>query len=530
MASRGTRPEGFTSGQIVSSTRKSITTRRQDFTYKRIEGKRLTGTDFKQSLFIGAILKDCIFSSVNFDRCDFSGTTVANCEFERCSFFPDEIRSCVITSCVFKRCDFRGVQWHGVVTEHSTFEDCDFREASIRESSFTVCRLITCRFKRSSTTMNRFIECSFSKVDLGDCTALFIFFDHCKFHNSRINAETIGFTYGLSEVDLATLNLIYLGRAQSKPSSDTLVDDLIENYLRRRWYVGACILQLNFRRAMPLLSLRALAASTDDTVEKAIPLDWDEVHFLVQVMERLHSEERLPFAGLWSISVSLRRGSIAFRGFAKITAAADLALRQIDQLTFRIIDQMASLQPHNAHPTQDALLMLRLSQQPERTLDELIPSTIVKLFDDGQITLIRSYAGSWNELWQLSFSALVAVQIWLIAVNGVVHQLVKLTDQAGQLAKKLGRKGQKRPRATLRTSASNLPTLSRHVTLARSPVPSLEMLARLDAVLNALGVMSDHDLEKLRSYAADRIEYATLSRISRRKRVRRIHQGSPPTG
>ena len=278
---------------------------RQDFTYKKLEGLRLSGTNFRQSLFIGAILKGCHFHSVRFDRCDFSGTKFIDCTFQKCSFVPDEIRSCVITKCVFDLCDFRGSQWTGIVTEHTKFTSCDFRESSIRESTFAFCHLSLCRLKRSSVTMDGFSHCWFSEVDFGDCTVLFLFFDECKFSSCRINAETIGFTYGLSPEDLDALEFIYLGRRQAKPRSATLIDDLIANYAARRWNVGACVLQLNFRRAMPLLSLRELAAAFEVTIDREIPLDWDETRFLIQVLERLHAEQRLPLAGLWAIVSTL---------------------------------------------------------------------------------------------------------------------------------------------------------------------------------------------------------------------------------
>ena len=518
------------SGRNARSLRVGSATARQDFTHKKLERVHLAGTNFRQSLFIGAVLSDCHFKSVSFDRCDFSGTRFVGCTFEKCRFVPAEIRSCVITGCDFDQCDFKGAQWHGIVTERTKFLECDFRETSIRESSFATCHLLSCRLRRSSIIMNYFSSCAFTKVDFGDCTALFLFFDNCKFNHCRINAETIGFTYGLSEGNLDALQLIHLGRPQTKPSSTTLIDDLIDNYVIRRWNVGACILQLNFRRAMPLLSLRALATALAETIDREIPLDWDEMHFLVQVLERIHAEERLPLAGLWTIATTLNRHSVKSSRFQSVTAAADLTLRQLDRLVLGILDQIALLQADTDQNKQAFWLHLRLSEQPGRSLGELLPLTVYRIFGGEEISLVRSRVGSWIETWQLGLSALIAVQVSLVIVNGVVHQLVKLTEQAERLAKKLPKRHPKRAILPPPSSRAYMPSLSTEITAthARTTPPALNMLIRIDAALKALSALSDDDLEKLRAYAADRIQSASVRRVSRR-RISRTDPERQPT-
>ena len=258
-----------------------------------IEGLQLKGGSFRQSLFIGSILKGCEFRSVRFDRCDFSGTKLVDCIFDKCSFAPDDFRSCVITNCIFRGCDFRGAQWTGITAEQTKFLTCDFREGSIHENAFNSCELTSCLLTRSSITINCFANCSFHRVNFGDCTALFLFFDTCNFSRCGMNAETVGFTYGLSAEDLGKLQLIHLGRRQAKPSSATSVDDFIATYISRKWSVGVCVLQLNFRRAMPLLALRDLVAVLALSIDREIPFDWDEIRFLVQILERLNREQRL---------------------------------------------------------------------------------------------------------------------------------------------------------------------------------------------------------------------------------------------
>jgi Pentapeptide repeats (9 copies) len=515
-------------GGNLPSVRLGPVTVRQDFTYKKLESLRLTGANFKQSLFIGAILHGCQFDSVIFDRCDFSGTKLVDCTFINCRFVPDEIRSCLISDCNFHRCDFRGVEWHAVETRRTKLTECDFRQASIRESSFSSCHLNSCRFKRASVTMSSFSHSVFSGIDLGDCTALFLFFTACAFDSSRINAETIGFTYGLSMQNLHALGLIYLGKSQPKPDSSDLVQALIKNYQIRRWHVGTCILQINFRRRMTVLCLRSLADTISETIDRGIPIDWDEMRFLAQVLEWLHAEERLPLAGLWAIANALNRVPAPPDSLLAITASKDLTLRALDRLVLRILDELARL-PTVDHADRSLWLELSLIEKPDRPLNELVPLPVYRAFDAGEITLIRSGCGSWFEIWQLSLSALVAIQISLVVVNGVMRQLIKLTDEAEQLARKLPIRGSGRTDVSRQIASMPAQSTQLAATYARTSLPEVAALARIDMVLQALSALSDDDLERLSAYAADRIETAKIRRAPRR-RVSRIDPKHAPVG
>ena len=123
------------------------------------------------------------------------------------SFAPDDFRACLIVGSRFKNCSFKGSLWHQIDVKQTVFEECDFREASIRESHFSQSHLAHCRFRKSlSITLNEFTTCAFGDVNLGDCTALFLIFNACQFDRCRINAETIGFTFGLSEANLNALS------------------------------------------------------------------------------------------------------------------------------------------------------------------------------------------------------------------------------------------------------------------------------------------------------------------------------------
>jgi uncharacterized protein YjbI with pentapeptide repeats len=524
MSRKPGRAMATTKGANSLSIPRSQGTTRQDFTYKKLEGLSFAGTSFRQSLFIGAIVKNCHFREVNFDRCDFSGTTFVNCTFASCRFVPDEIRSCKVANCLFSKCDFRRIQWHGIITEDSKFNECDFRESSIRESEFIFCELSSCHLKRSSVTMNSFSRCKFYQVNFGDCTALFLFFMQCEFDSCRINAESIGYTYGLSNNNLASLAFIYLGRPQKKPPSAMLIDDLTTTYVSRKWYVGACVLELNFRRRMPLLSLRSLIHALNMTIEQQMLLDWDEIRFLVKVLEQLYVEERLPLAGLWEIFNILNRRAAATRtnNLLNMAAGADFAIRQLDNLLLTILDLTTATVVDTELQNGRFWLKLKLVHQPNQTLAQLIPSQLFKNFGARNISLVQAREGSWIEIWELGVNALTAIYVSLVVVNGVMSQLAKVIEKARRLARSAsGRKQRKRQSLPVRRRNSEKSRLtqvapvSTHAAATRVLRESIALagIARIEAALKILSALPDDQLENLAAYAADRIETAGILRV-----------------
>jgi uncharacterized protein YjbI with pentapeptide repeats len=503
---------------------------RQDFTYKKFSDLRLVGTNFRQSLFVGAILQNCNFTSVNFDRCDFAGAKIVNCTFDSCRFVPDEIRSCIISKSTFESCDFGGSQWLRAEVDRTQFEACDFGESSIRESSFAHCLFNSCLLKRSSLTLNSFFRCEFRRVGFSDCTAQFLFFDNCEFHQCRINAETVGFTYGLSERNLDALKLIYLGRRQAKPTQGNLIDSFIENYWGRKWYVGACVLELNFRRSAPVVSLRRLAAALNGVAAQQLPLDWDELRFLVQVLQRLAKEQRLPLLGLWQLAGTLNQivGSVPLSTLLTNMATADeMVIGQLDRLLLGMLDQLAPILARNKASDTFLLFDVTLSQRPKVELADLIPMNVYEIFGSGRkIELVGSHDGSWIETWQLTLGALVAIQVALVAVNGVIGQLIKATERARRLAQvalpKSSRAAAKQSKAirtprgkTGKTQHSLSKTVARQIEAAhlRTEALSPDALVRLDATLKVLGLLHDREFSAFQAYAIDQLKSAQVRTI-----------------
>lgn len=527
---------------LVAKTPSSNTHVRQDFTYKKATGLDFDHANFRQSLFIGAILESCQFTSCNFDRCDFSGTKLVGCVFEDCTFIPDEIRSCIFYRCTFRRCDFRGSQWQRIEIERSHFHDCDLRETSFRECIFSNTELALCPLKRSSVTLCRFEKCNFHKIYLGDCTALYLFFDDCSFDECRVNAETLGFTYGLSGLDIDNMDLIYLGRRQAKPKTADFVETLIANYWHRKWYIGGCVLELNFRRAMPVIAIRRLINALDQLINENLPFDWDELRFFIDVLDRLQSENRLPLLGLWGFLQTIHRIHSGIDGrHPKAGAAigAQLVMSRASEMLLNALDLLITTSniPLSSNPLW---LDLKLSRRPTIPIADLIPPNVYRSFGSERIVFISGQEGSWGEVWQVSIGSLVALQLSLAAVNGVLRQCAKLTDNLRRLMKP--RRAERSPprqgsRLSKRRghrdlvkhslgSVSDILSTDMEVTLLRLESLPLKMLLRIESAMKMLNRLDDGELAAFREYDGDQLQSVRVRKAKARAKDGR--QAHPP--
>lgn len=513
---------------------------RLDLTYRRISDLKISGKSLELSLFTGAILERCDFELVNFDRCDFAGTKFVNCTFANCSFVPVEIRSCYFKACKFRSCDLRSSQWASNQIDDTLFEDCDLREATIRETVFSKATLIACNLHRNSITLDRFDRCSFDRIDFGDCTALFLFFDNCSFIACRFSAECIGYTYGISLADLKSSDLTYLGQAQAKPEEGDLADALLANYIERRWYVGACALELNFRKLSPVISLRNLVSRLGPEVASSKRVDWDELQFLTLILQRLHSEMRLPLVGLWPLFrlvqdsyVTLQEEFPASRSFA---SAPQLVLARLEKLVDDAIDEIGQIAIPDGGRNARLELNWRFVVRPTVSLDKLLPRKILALYgvDQSEMVLLSAKPGSWVEVWQLTAAAFATIQISLVAVNGMMSQLVKLGRTTRQLSgllhrtaqkkSSVGRKGTKKAarRRNELSPTSHVASLVDQKRLLAGKVPTIsdQSLARLDRTILIMLALNEDALHKFEDYSQNQLQSVEVkARRSNRPRA-----------
>lgn len=509
---------------------------RGDFTYRIIENLSLSDMALEQSLWTGAILRNCIFKNVSFARSDFAGTRFMDCEFIECNFEPDELRSCVLTRVRFIDCNLAGIQCMSTQLLECHFLRCDMRRCVIRESQFRNCTMEDIPFNRCGVTLNHFSECCFSRVVFADGTILFLLFDGCSFDNCTMNTETIGHTFGLKLADLNGFNLIYLGEDQERPTGQDLLPALLETYEARRWLLGACLLKINFELEPTYVALRQYARTLIDSISLGLRIDWDELTFLCMVLELLNDRDLLPFLGIWelngavnSIIAALEREQPEFA--ALVPTANNLAWRMHRLAIARMTEVAGILKA--PEDSGEAMVSITLSRPSANPLQELIPEELIAASGTSRqdFHLIRAWSGSWHELWQLGLAALGAVNLALVLVDTSWERAAKLwkRSEPGRKALRKLRKGavetddgaekalppEARPAETALASAVDLPTVAAAVERATADLRAIteadrEALLRLDIAVRRLALLSDPFVRRLLDYGAPNLQELSI--------------------
>jgi hypothetical protein len=405
---------------------------RGDFTYKFVQDLELKDRSLAHSLWTGAVLKNCRFVNVDFSRGDFAGAKLVDCGFNNCNFESNELRSCFLNRVSFQGCNMMGLNCVSSQFVECTILDSDLDHATFRESQLTRCDIKNTRFHRSSVTLNQFRDCLFKGILFGDATIQFLLFDCCRFENCGINAETIGYTLGLSRGDLQAFRLVYLGSEQSRPDDIELLDALRQTYVARHWYLCVCLLDINFGLRSTYLALRLYSRTLLRDVEAAPRAELDELLFLTLVMEHLDAQGALPFLGSWEIQNAVTKAfSIIDRAqpdFVTFFPAATVISSRLNQLRKKLLlvtlDQVRRLQQRSGRIE----LYLRLVTRPEGPLNRVIPIEYFRVCG-GQIKdleLKSAEVGSWVEIWRMSLECFLAVYLVLGTLDKTWQHIANL--------------------------------------------------------------------------------------------------------
>lgn len=107
-----------------------------DLTMAPLEGKDLSGYNFRNCNFAGAQLNTCNLDKVKFVDCSFLGTnfsdaSIVSSKFMDCKCTSTIFKTAVVRNTIFENCSFDKSDYTEV-----SFEHCKFRNTSVRESIF----------------------------------------------------------------------------------------------------------------------------------------------------------------------------------------------------------------------------------------------------------------------------------------------------------------------------------------------------------------------------------------------------------
>ena len=406
-----------------------------DLTNLVIMGARLNGASAQQAFFSGTIFRDCQFSGCDLRRAEFEATVFENCTFDACDFSIADFRSAEIARSSFNNCNFEQGSIKGASFIECALSNCNLFQQSFQDNRLERCVLLACHFYRSTSLHCRFVETTFNRTDLADCTALYHLFERCDFVESRVNAEFVGLSFGLTPANLHELPLTWLGEKLPPRDVDTetLISDLIRTYDDRGWPLPAAMTQLNFSLGSRLGAFNSIFRAIDHTSLRR-PLIADEIQFVTEVVQLLAEARRLPFLavvnGLEMVSrLTERRGGkdeLPLRSLYHALKDAEHA--QIAALD-RFESDLSALTPGRAIEVQWVF-----SEEPKVGLDTWLQAAHVAfgLGEPGpQRTAVRQ--GSYIEVFWMLPATLACVVVALSMIARGIDQLIDIRARLGIL-------------------------------------------------------------------------------------------------
>jgi len=499
-----------------------------DFTYQLIENLKLSGKSLSRSLWTGAVMKNCVFTNIDFSRSDFAGTKFIDCTFDGCNLEPNELRSCLLQNCNFDKCNLAGLHSISSQFRDCKFVSCNLQRATLRECFLLKCEFVDSQFPRSSITINRFEKCKFTNQTFGDATVLFVFFEDCFFQSCSMNAETVGFTFGLTSKNIEGLDLIYLGETQEKPIDVDVISVLISSYQSRRWYLGTCLLQVNFSKVPKTVALSNYINSIASDAKKNGRIDLDELTFFIMVLEQLMKDEELPFFSIWqamqSINAAIHDVEIMTPGFANFSPALTSISAKLREIFETRLIEFSETEADNELFDGTIRLKITLAERPARTLESVIPNEIHEILNTSpnDFELVNTLEGSWIEYWDVGLAAFGAIHLALASVDTTWERLASLKKKADASVRALRRvKAKDNATNTSDTSSSTLPavpkrkfdlntlaTVIEQAAFERTNLSKLDKksLKRIDKAVKRLSALNNDDLEYLLEYASPNLE------------------------
>jgi hypothetical protein len=410
---------------------------RSDLTYRTLDGLKVDDQSLRQSLLTGTVLRGAAFTKVDLSRCDLDGMRIESSTFIDCDFTNIDMRSTVVSRSQFKNCIFSSSYLVDSRFFETTLTACKFLNAVVTECSFTGCSLDSSVFTESSLTQNQFESTSFTDTPLADCTFLYSMMIACTFApGTRMNAESIGMTYGLSLADISTFHLVYLGQAENEPPAPAeLVSSLLEAYVQRHWNIGVCILRLNAGTTSTATALGDYLVALRGDSELDRPIKRDELMFFVAVLHDLAKKRELPLMSCLGVVDTLERIAAAQHAGADgdPKGPSSNGLRTASAGTFLLLQEMLS-DLAEANPdfvaldgdrTVEATFTFR--ERPAASvaafLNEVGAASALPLLHASTTLEVR--AGSYIEIVKTTLGTLVGLQCALFLVKGC---LVTLTE------------------------------------------------------------------------------------------------------
>jgi len=417
---------------------------RSDLTYRSYADQSINAVDLKASLLIGTFFNNCRFESVKFDNSDIEGAQFIGCDFRNCTFLDADIRSCTFSRCIFGKCQFDQALLQDTTIRDSELIESSFIQASIHDSAFHNSTLNNCSVKHSSALHNTFASVTFKQMRIADCTFLYTLFVECQFIKVQMNVEAIGATYGLSQENIHSLEMIYLGELQQTPPQD-IIEALKLSYLDRKWEFSEAMLRVNFGPQPKLVSLGLAVNSLCKIAVNGIGVKRDEFRFIGRVSEYLSEQGKLPVGFL--IHATELTGQLL--DGAELSEGVRNTVQELHNKLFLMLQSAVDeyqVLANNLNLPDDLSTPIRLTltytERPAIDSAMIIRIASKANPDSNQVVaeLVDARPGSWIEIVQTTALGVLALYTLFVVTNGLLVQIIRTRALAKALVQPISKR------------------------------------------------------------------------------------------
>jgi hypothetical protein len=318
----------------------------------------------------------------------------------------------------------------------SEIMDCTFTQSVIQASQFENCLLRANNLQGASVQLDTFRQCSFEDMTLGDCTFLNQLLIDCRYKQVKVAEESIGTLFGISEKDLLSFELIYLGRPVVEiTAGGNLLEALEKDYEQRHWFFAREMLRLNFRRCSRAVALEGCLEALLWPASFGAPLKGGDITFLEMVVLELFRRKELP--GISALGLPDRIKDFQPAALGDITNGDTLKLRQFaSRLRGLLLEMLGDLESSIktlAADSKDQKITARLvfERKPEADVVTFVRQAAIGsgLHVAGTTIILREERGSYIVVLQTTLFTLAGVQMALWLLNGCVAQLIELKSR-----------------------------------------------------------------------------------------------------
>jgi len=414
---------------------KSVMKSKSDLSNRLFDKIKLEGILAKQSLFPGVIFRNCEINNCDLSRSDFEGARFENCKLTNVSFKNTDIRSTSFGSCEILECNFSDA-----FISDSVFQNCNiistvFNHSNILKSKFIDTNMIGITNIQSTLLHNDFFHVSFDGVRFGDCTALYSYFEECSYIKFAINVDSLGLSFGITASDINTIELIFLGNTEKKPSGFNIEDHIVKQFEIRQWPLQTIIAMLNFHLLSPMDSWPKIFNIFKHQIKIGAGAKIDDALFVIKLMRHMMKKRELPFLTIIICKDILIEIKETLRKKEDVHDNAVLEQLETDLHSIFLIME------ENLHAVLNELSLFKNSekfncdmvffQKPSIDIEGYFLDLLAFAnINDSLISFSPAVEGSWIKPFQTTASCLSILLISLYLVEGCIIKITSIRARA----------------------------------------------------------------------------------------------------